>query len=72
MKKICRREFVVWEIFELAWGVPENEISHFLVFQLFSVIFLLVRLFVVISIFNGRVRSCLGLFLVCPRNGQVA
>ena len=32
-------EFVVWEIFELAWGVPESEISHFLVFQLFSSIF---------------------------------
>ena len=30
------RKFVVWEIFELAWGVPESEISHFLVFQLFS------------------------------------
>ena len=29
-------EFVVWEIFELAWGVPESEFSHFLVFQLFS------------------------------------
>ena len=29
------RKEIVWKTFELGWGVPESEISHFLVFQLF-------------------------------------
>ena len=59
-------KFVVWEIFELAWGMPESEFSHFLVFQLFSSIF---RLFCALSSFmadrtpDGAVWAA----ILCPR-----
>ena len=34
-KFIVEGKKIVWESFELAWGLPESEISRFLVFQLF-------------------------------------
>ena len=63
-------EVVVWEIFELSWGVPESEISHFLVFQLF----LLYSSSSIYnsSISNGWIRCSVGVFSLRQRDGKTA